>query len=109
MNKVIEAIKLNSRGLKILYKDMPKYFISSTLLQITKAITLFVAIYISAQLLGELSTKRDPSTIWRWVWISIISTFILTLLTSLLTRWVNISVRDSFSWATFQNFYRKKR
>ena len=83
----IESMKSNLRAYKIWRKLTPRIFYADTCSAITKAIAPFVTIWISAQLINELASNRDPKTLFRWVMMQLIVSAIFALLNGVLTRW----------------------
>ncbi len=102
-----EAFKMSVRAFKIYYKYFPKAVISSSLYQIITAISPYIGIYISAQLINELAGDRNSETIWRWVIISLISTAIIATVTAISLRWKN--AENEGSWFFRDDIFRKKR
>ncbi len=82
-----QSWKLNLRAWNILRKLCPEYFAAKLLHSAAAALSPYVTIWLSAQLLNELSGGRDPEALVRWVVILLASGAALTLLSGALARW----------------------
>ncbi len=82
-----QSWKLNLRAWNILRKLCPEYFAAKLLHSAATALSPYVTIWLSAQLLNELSGGRDPEALVRWVVILLASGAALTLLSGALARW----------------------
>ncbi len=102
-----EGIAINLKAFKIYYKKFPKVFISQGAYNIISGITPYVAIYISAQMLNAIVNKESSDIIWGWVYISLISTAIISFLRAIFLRWKNTYNKD-IHYLT-QDIYREKR
>ena len=52
-----------------------------------QAISPYVTIWLSAQLINELAGYRDPDTLWKWVILTVLITAGLNLLVAVLHHW----------------------
>ena len=66
------AAALNLRGVKELHKVSQKFFPLLTLYCIISAITPYITVFFSAQILKELATLRRPQTLWNWVALGVV-------------------------------------
>ena len=90
-NKVSYKIawERNLRALKIWAKRCPKYFVSCTFYSILKALSPYVTIWLSAQIINELAGNRSPERLFQLVVIQLVSAALLSLCTGVLNRWYN--------------------
>ncbi len=84
--KTTKKESLNIRGFKLIYKLCPKFIISQVVKNIFLGIEPFIPVYFSALIIGELSSNRNINKIWFYVLITLIVTFTVNLISSLLTR-----------------------
>ena len=61
------AFALHMRGLKELHTVSPKFFPLLTVYSIFSAITPYITVFFSAQILKELATLRRAENLWQWV------------------------------------------
>ena len=101
-----ESMKSNLRAYKIWWKLVPGHFYAHTCSAITKAITPFVTIWISAQLINELAGNRNPETLLRWVLIQLITSAIFALLNGIFTRWSSYELEKA--WTANDQVYMEK-
>ena len=90
-NKVSYKIawERNLRALKIWAKLCPKYFVSCTFYSILKALSPYVTIWLSAQIINELAGNRSPERLFQLVVIQLVSAALFSLCTGVLNRWYN--------------------
>lgn len=62
-----KAIRLHLRGIRLLNKVQPKFFPVQTLYCIVYALSPYVTVFFSAQILKELAMARRPEVLWHWV------------------------------------------
>ena len=64
---LMEAIKLSIRGYKLWWDKYPAMFTSTAVCAAVSALTPYVGIYLSAQIINEIAGERDASTLTRLV------------------------------------------
>lgn len=79
----------NLRAWKILWKSCPKFFVSCTSYSVFKALSPYVTIWLSAQIINELSGNKSPERLFQLVLIQLVSAALLALFTGMLNRWYN--------------------
>ena len=89
-----EAIKLSIRGYKIWWRENPAIFISTFCHRAVLAITPYVAIFFTAQIIEEIVGSQDRIVLRNLVLMALISALILGLLIAGLGRWQNIQRSD---------------
>lgn len=62
-----KAIRLHLRGIRLLNKVQPKFFPVQTLYCIVYALSPYVTVFFSAQILKELAMARRSEVLWHWV------------------------------------------
>lgn len=102
-----DAVKLQFRAMKDIHRLDSQLFLSIALEKIVSAITPFVLIYFSAQILNELAGDRRADAIWTWVTLTIAISGFLALLKAVLTRWK--SVHEDFCWGKYQTLFVNKQ
>ena len=80
------AVASHLRGIKELHKVSPKFFPILTLHCIVSAITPYITVFFSAQILKELATLRRADILWKWVIASVICVGIASILKAVLQR-----------------------
>lgn len=80
------AVASHWRGVKELNKVSPKFFPVLTLHCIVSAVTPYVTVFFSAQILKELATLRRADILWKWVIASVICVAITSVLKAVLQR-----------------------
>ena len=80
------AATVHLRGIKELHKVSPKFFTVLTLHCIVSAITPYITVFFSAQILKELATLRRADILWKWVVASVLGVGIVTILKAVLWR-----------------------
>lgn len=83
---VRRAALLHLRAIKELHKVSSKFFPILTLHCMFGAITPYITVFFSAQILKELATLRRADNLWRWVFISVLGVGIAALLNAGLKR-----------------------
>ena len=80
------AVASHLRGIKELHKVSPKFFPILTLYCIVSAVTPYITVFFSAQILKELATLRRADILWKWVIASVICVGIASILKAVLQR-----------------------
>lgn len=83
------AWKMNIRAWKIWWKLCPRFFFSAGISSMVKALTPYVTIFLSAQIINELSGNRDVDVLAKWVILTLTCTSLCALLNSILKHWLN--------------------
>ena len=86
---VRQVWNMTFRGWKLYWKLCPGWFVSEFLRDMVRAVSPYVTIWISAQLIGELAGARDPRQLLRWVVIQLAAAAAMSLLAGVLERWNN--------------------
>ncbi len=87
MLPVREAYAVNLRAIRLLAKRFPQMMVSMLLKTIFGAVTPYVGIYLSAQIIGELSGAKDPLRLRNLVLWTLCSAAVISLIGALLDRW----------------------
>lgn len=80
------AVTMYLRGIKELHKVSPKFFTILTFYCIVNAVTPYITVFFSAQILKELATFRREDILWKWVAIGVLSVGIVSALKAVLKR-----------------------
>lgn len=81
-----EAAGINLRAMKLLWSEYPQMFASRIIKIIFNALTPYVGIYLSALILDELSTSRDPQRLTVLVIITLASAALISLISALIIK-----------------------
>ena len=87
---------LHLRGMKELHKVSPSFFPVLTLQSIFVAVSPYVTVFFSAQVLKELATLRRPEIIWQWVIGCVLCVGITAIAKALLQRRYNTLRTDLY-------------
>ena len=78
------VLKLHYRGAKELHSVNSKYFGVCTIYSVVAAITPYVAVFFSAQILKELALLKRADVLWMWVAAGVICTGLFAILKAFL-------------------------
>ncbi|MCD8337372.1 MAG: hypothetical protein LUD18_08875 [Lachnospiraceae bacterium] len=84
---VRETFRLTVRAWKLWWKHCPKVICSMTLYALFKALSPYVTIWFSAQIINELAGNRDPGRLARLIALTLLLTALLSLITGILEHW----------------------
>lgn len=90
-----EALRRNHRAMKLWWEKAPGIFLSGAAVSVCKAVSPYVTIYLSAQIINELAGARNSGVLWRLVWMELISAVLLNLAGAALERWAAYEQRSS--------------
>jgi len=85
-----ETLQATVRACKIWNRYSPNYILSIFLLAVVSAVTPYISIYFSAQILNELAGERDPKRLQMLVILTVSVTAAMMLLTAALKRWKQV-------------------
>ena len=80
------ALSVHLRAAKQLHKVSPKYFVVTTLHSVIAALTPYVAVFFSAQVLKELALLRRADVLWQWVIAGALCTGLFAVLKAFLSQ-----------------------
>ncbi len=84
--KFSHILAVHKRGLQELHKVSPKLFPFITFSAIISALTPYVSVFFSAQILKELALYRRADVLWKWVIVSVLSMGAMATLSAFLKR-----------------------
>ena len=90
------AVALHLRGIKELHKVSPKFFPLLTVYSIFSAITPYITVFFSAQILKELATMRREEILWQWVIAGVLCVGIAAIAKAMLYRRYNSLLSDLY-------------
>ena len=90
------AAALQLRGIKELHKVSPKFFPLLTVYSVFSAITPYVTVFFSAQILKELATLRREENLWQWVIAGVLCVGIAAIAKAMLYRRYNSLLNDLY-------------
>lgn len=82
-----EAYIINQKAFGVIYKKYPQMFTSRIICIIWDSLTPYIGIYLSALLIEEISTKREPETLTKLVLITLLSAAFISLISAFLIKW----------------------
>ena len=85
-----ETLRATLRAYKIWNRYAPKLLTATALYSVFSALSPYVPVYFSAQILNELAGARDPGRLTTLVLLTLSVTAALALVTALLRRWKEI-------------------
>ena len=101
-----DAITINQRAFKMLFKMYPKMIIYRFAAVIFSALAPYVEIYLSALVINELAGERDAGRLENLVLITLLSTAIIALVGAILNKLKN--VYSAGIWYKLDNIYIQK-
>jgi len=101
--KAKEVWSVTLRGFRLLYRMQPKAILTSVILAIWSALTPYVGISFSAQIIDELAGGRNPERLWSLVLLTLGSAAIISLIGALLSRWNN--AESEKMWASYHHLF----
>ncbi len=90
------AAALHLRGIKELHKVSPKFFPLLTVYSIFSAITPYITVFFSAQILKELATMRREEILRQWVIAGVLCVGIAAIAKAMLYRRYNSLLNDLY-------------
>ena len=90
------AAALHLRGIKELHKVSPRFFPLITVYSIFSAITPYITVFFSAQILKELATMRREEILWQWVIAGVLCVGIAAIAKAMLYRRYNSLLNDLY-------------
>ena len=88
------AAAMHLRGIKELHKVSPRFFPLVTVHCIFSAITPYISVFFSAQILKELATLRRADILWKWVFAGVLCTGIASIAKAMLHQRYNTLFND---------------
>ena len=98
-----EVWSVTLRGFKLLYRMQPKAILTGVILAIWNALTPYVGISFSAQIIDELAGSRNPERLWSLVLLTLGSAAIISLIGALLSRWNN--AESEKIWSSYRHLF----
>ena len=102
----IHAFKIHHRAVCLLSKEFPHLITVGILQSIWESLTPFVGIYLSAELIEELSTSRETDRIKTIVLLILFSTLLIGIITNLL-GFLRVKVHMA-NWYRIEHIFTKK-
>ena len=84
-----ETFSLNLRAIRTFYQLYPQMILSRIFYSLGQALTPYVGIWFSAQLLSELAGNKNPERLTKLVLLALGSTALTMLINALLDHWRN--------------------
>ena len=78
------TIGLHIRAMKELHKVTPQYLPTATVTAFVEAITPYVTVFFSAQILKEIALLRREEMLWKWVMAGVLCTGLCAILRGIL-------------------------
>lgn len=88
------AVAMHLRGIKELHTVSPKFFPVLTLHCIFGAITPYITVFFSAQILKELAILRRADYLWKWVFVSVLCVGVVSILNAIFRRRYDTLLND---------------
>ena len=88
------AVAMHLRGIKELHKVSPKFFPILTLHCFVSAISPYVTVFFSAQILKELALLRSEDMLWKWVIAGVLCGGVVAITRAMLQRRYNTLFND---------------
>ena len=82
-----ESFRLSAKAFRLLFREYPQMFLSRIIFVAWESLTPYVGIYISALLIGEIASSRDPKKLTALAFAALIAAALTSLGTALLKMW----------------------
>lgn len=82
-----QSLAYTIRAIKLLYKAYPQFVVSLLAYQTWSALTPYIGIYFSAQIIAELTGAKDPERLELLVLLALGAAAAASLITALLKKW----------------------
>lgn len=82
-----QSLAYTIRAIKLLYKAFPQFVVSLLTYQTWNALTPYIGIYFSAQIIAELTGAKDPKRLELLVLLALGAAAAASLITALLKKW----------------------
>ena len=102
-----EALKINLRAFRILYRMSPGIMVSGILDNIWRALSPYVGIYLSALLIDELAGNRNTDRLRTLVLWILLSAAVISLVGVTISRWK--FAEDRKLWKSYDHLFVDKR
>ena len=106
-HKVKEGLSYEIRGIKFIQSYQSGFFLSGILNTILSSIYPFVNVYLSAQIIQEITGNRNPKVLWNWILITLTTNLALRLAYSVVEHWYAYNF-DCFYNHTVNKIYSDK-
>lgn len=83
-----DIMEIHVWAARVWWKTEPKLFITTGLLAVVNALTPYITVWFSAQIINELAGGRRPDILWKWVILTVCVTAGLKLLTEGMYHWM---------------------
>lgn len=90
------ALAAHLRGVRELHKISRRFFPVLTLYSVVSAVTPYVVVFFSAQILKEIALLRRADILWRWVIAGVLCTGVTAIVKAMLHRRYNTLLNDLF-------------
>lgn len=88
------SARMHLRAIKELHMVSKKFFPTLTLYCVFSAITPYISVFFSAQILRELAVLRRADMLWKWVGVSVVGIGVTSALKAFLQRRYNTLLND---------------
>lgn len=82
-----QALSLHVWAAKVWWRENPKLYLTTILHAALAALSPYVTVWLSAQLIDALSAHRGSEELWKWATLTVGITALLQLLTAALAHW----------------------
>ena len=101
-HKIKEALSYELRGAKFIKSYQPGYFLSGLLKTLLSSVYPFVNVYLSAQIIREITENRNPEMLWKWILLTLIANFVLQLAQSAAEHWYDYNFNSFYSYTVIK-------
>lgn len=107
LHKLKEGLYFEIRGAKFIQSYQPGFFLSGTLNTLLSSIHPFVNVYLSAQIIQEITGNRNSKVLWHWILLTLTANFLLKFAQSVAYHWYSYNY-DCFYNHTVDKIYSDK-
>ncbi|MBD5085138.1 MAG: ABC transporter ATP-binding protein [Clostridiales bacterium] len=102
-----QAMAYTRRAFSIWWEVAPEIFVSATVRQAVDALSPYVPLYFTARLVNAIAGGGDGGTVWRTLWLLLLSTAAAGVVRAGVTCWDN-GLQDSRQWPAWNRVFFNK-
>ena len=102
-----QAMAYTRRAFSIWWEVAPEIFVSATVRRAVDALTPYVPLYFTARLVNAIAGGGDAGTVWRTLWLLLLSTAAAGVVKAAVSCWDN-ALRDSHQHPAWHRVFFKK-
>lgn len=102
-----QAMAYSRRAFSIWWDTAPEIFVSAAVRRAVDALVPYVPLYFTARLVNAIAGGGDGGTVWRTLWLLLLSTAAAGAVRAVVSCWDN-AMRDSHNWPAWNRIFFNK-